>query len=771
MACFGSKALQSRRPKTHNLVYSSDTAGEDHLSKQGRKKKSKNRRLGKRRCAFSEDQPAENPPGKLPDKIVKAQTSLKHQSASMAQKMILRKQVDPETAKYFSEIANLFEGTGVDLEERSVICCNALEETRGKELEIATDYIISHTLQTLLEGCELYQLCGFLESCANEFPFIAMDKSGSHVAETALRSLGVVVLNPVKIMCSPYGSHVLRSLLCLCKGVPLDSSREFHVRKSSNILAERLNLRATCLVGDKPPDLQKGFPDLLKYLVSEMLKCAREDIRILQVDQYSSFVLQTALKLLTGEDQELMHVIPVLLGCPEKTFMEGDTIESTVVKDILALLKDTAYSHLMEVILEVAPNTLFNEILTKIFKNSLYEVSCHHCGSFVVQALISSTRCRGQMELIWDEIGPKFKELLEMGRSGVIASLLAASQRLHTFEDQCCEALAAAVCSENESSRCIVPRILFLDGYFSCEDKSNWSWPKADKMHVLGCLILQTVFRYPSELIQPYVISIISMEADHVLEVAKDAGGGRVLESFLGSDASAKHKRKLLVKLKGQFRELSMHPSGSFIVEKCFTTSNVSLKETIASELLAVRVQLSKTKQGPHLLRKLDIDGFATRPDQWRLRQASKQTAYKEFYAEFGSDKTGSPVNSSFLAQSILHPVQPKGLKKMRKEIDQSLVSVSTSSLGFSAVKQHEQKAKQGNKKISQHDLVDALRDGNKYKTKKRKSVEAENAVHSCNSTANVGDVQRLPQSLNRKDNKRHQQDSQSKISVKKSKR
>ncbi|XP_010271078.1 PREDICTED: pumilio homolog 23 isoform X3 [Nelumbo nucifera] len=731
MACFGSKALQSRRPKTHNLVYSSDTAGEDHLSKQGRKKKSKNRRLGKRRCAFSEDQPAENPPGKLPDKIVKAQTSLKHQSASMAQKMILRKQVDPETAKYFSEIANLFEGTGVDLEERSVICCNALEETRGKELEIATDYIISHTLQTLLEGCELYQLCGFLESCANEFPFIAMDKSGSHVAETALRSLGVrlqdreaysiiqstltkicqvVVLNPVKIMCSPYGSHVLRSLLCLCKGVPLDSSREFHVRKSSNILAERLNLRATCLVGDKPPDLQKGFPDLLKYLVSEMLKCAREDIRILQVDQYSSFVLQTALKLLTGEDQELMHVIPVLLGCPEKTFMEGDTIESTVVKDILALLKDTAYSHLMEVILEVAPNTLFNEILTKIFKNSLYEVSCHHCGSFVVQALISSTRCRGQMELIWDEIGPKFKELLEMGRSGVIASLLAASQRLHTFEDQCCEALAAAVCSENESSRCIVPRILFLDGYFSCEDKSNWSWPKADKMHVLGCLILQTVFRYPSELIQPYVISIISMEADHVLEVAKDAGGGRVLESFLGSDASAKHKRKLLVK-------------------------------------------------------------FATRPDQWRLRQASKQTAYKEFYAEFGSDKTGSPVNSSFLAQSILHPVQPKGLKKMRKEIDQSLVSVSTSSLGFSAVKQHEQKAKQGNKKISQHDLVDALRDGNKYKTKKRKSVEAENAVHSCNSTANVGDVQRLPQSLNRKDNKRHQQDSQSKISVKKSKR
>lgn len=100
-----------------------------------------------------------------------------------------RKQVEPETAKYFLEITNLFEGGGVDLEERSVICGNALEETRGKEFELATDYIISHTLQTLLEGCDVDHLCGFLRSCAKDFPFLAMDRSGSHVAETAIKSL------------------------------------------------------------------------------------------------------------------------------------------------------------------------------------------------------------------------------------------------------------------------------------------------------------------------------------------------------------------------------------------------------------------------------------------------------------------------------------------------------------------------------------------------------------------------------------------------------
>lgn len=100
-----------------------------------------------------------------------------------------RKPVDPETSKYFSEIANLFESNEIDMEERSSLCSNALEETRGKELELATDYIISHTLQTLIEGCEVDCLCAFLRSCAKNFPLIAMDRSGSHVAESAIRSL------------------------------------------------------------------------------------------------------------------------------------------------------------------------------------------------------------------------------------------------------------------------------------------------------------------------------------------------------------------------------------------------------------------------------------------------------------------------------------------------------------------------------------------------------------------------------------------------------
>ncbi|KAL4332418.1 hypothetical protein GQ457_07G030710 [Hibiscus cannabinus] len=608
------------------------------------------------------------------DETGKIKKSFKHHNYSDSQAPIIRKQVDPETAKYFSEIANLFESQGVDVDERSVICGNALEEARGKELELATDYIISNYLESLLDGCNVDNLCSFLRGCANVFPAIAMDRSGSHVAETALKSLArhvqdseaytiieetlemickVIVVNPVDLMCNCYGSHVLRSFLCLCKGVPLDSS-EFHGTKGSKVLAERLNFRVSHLDVNDSQQFQKGFPNLLKFLVSGIVNCTTEDMKTLQVDQYSSLVLQASLKLLAGDDQELLQIIPVILGCNKQNIVEGKLIDTIIAGETVEAMKETAFSHLMEVILEVAPESLYNVMFTKLLKNKLFELSSDPCGNFVVQALIAHARTKDQMEMIWEELGLKFADLLGMGRPGIIASLIAACQRLQTHEYKCCEALAAAVGSKSETSKFIVPRILFLDSYFSNYDKSSWNWPAGAKMHVMGSLILQAIFKFQSEWIQPYILSITSLEAEHVLETAKDARGARVVEAFLASNASTKQKRRLVVKLRGHFGELAMQLSGSFTVERCFSAGSLSQKEAIASELLAVRTELSKTKQGPHLLRKLDIDRYSTKPDQWRSKQASKESTYQEFYAAFGSTDYRSTKGNKFCSDASM---------------------------------------------------------------------------------------------------------------------
>jgi nucleolar protein 9 len=313
----------------------------------------------------------------------------------------IRKQVDPETTKYLSQIANLFESDGVALEERSLICANALEETKGKEFEIATDYILSHTLETILQGCDVDNLCAFLHSSANQFPFIAMDRSGSHVAQTAINSLAshlqyddqhthslveealtlicnVIAANSLDVMCNCYGSHVLRTLLCLCKGVPLDKSG-FYLSKSTTALAERLNFKQFSSNKDA---FHSGFPILLNSLVSQMFNHATKYIKSLQLDQFSSLVFQvwysihvvdhiillrqnisnfiltlftfnnewqTTLRVLAGNDELLLDVIPILLGCKNKNNAEGNLIETAVVPELKNLFKEPGFSHLMEV--------------------------------------------------------------------------------------------------------------------------------------------------------------------------------------------------------------------------------------------------------------------------------------------------------------------------------------------------------------------------------------------------------------------------------------
>lgn len=67
---------------------------------------------------------------------------------------------------------------------------------------------------------------------------------------------------------------------------------------------------------------------------------------------------------------------------------------------------------------------------------------------------------------------------------------------------------------------------------------------------------------------------------------------------------------------------------------------------------------------------------FAKRPDQWKLRQASKQSALKEFYDAFGPPETKFSETKNFLADAS-RKSQPDKMKEMRKEIDSSLAYVA----------------------------------------------------------------------------------------------
>eukprot|EP01018_Ginkgo_biloba_P005288 Gb_27619 [translate_table: standard] len=157
-------------------------------------------------------------------------------------------------------------------------------------------------------------------------------------------------------------------------------------------------------------------------------------------------------------------------------------------------------------------------------------------------------------------------------------------------------------------------------------------------MSVLGCLMLQSIFKYPNEFIQQFCSSFASMEVDHIVEAAKDPGGSRVIEAFLSSNAPLKHKHRVISKFRGHFGQFAQQPSSSFTVAKCFLAADVALKEVITSELASVQGELSRSKHGSHLLKNCDVARYAKGPDQWRSSQSSKQSTRQAFAQVFGSE-------------------------------------------------------------------------------------------------------------------------------------
>lgn len=140
---------------------------------------------------------------------------------------------------------------------------------------------------------------------------------------------------------------------------------------------------------------------------------------------------------------------------------------------------------------------------------------------------------------------------------------------------------------------------------------------------------------------------------------------------------------------------------------------------------------------------------FATRPDQWRSNQASKQSAYKDFYDTFGSSEAKSSKSDGFLADTSKHSSRPKDLKEMRKEIDHDLSS-GVPFLSMSGINSKPKRADQHGGKYAKISVDDDIRKAKSMKFNKKKRS------HGGSESAAAAD-----QSFNKMEKKRKRKDSQ----------
>ncbi|KAK9132506.1 hypothetical protein Scep_012034 [Stephania cephalantha] len=239
---------------------------------------------------------------------------------------------------------------------RSLLCV-----CKGVSVDALEDFHTTKKSATLVKrlSTNAAQSSGNISQVQNGFPellkflIVEMLKNVEHnLATLRVNQYGSLVLqevvaNALDLMCSRYGSHVLRSLLCVCKGVSVDALEDFHTTKKSATLVKLLSTNAAQSSGNISR-VRMAFQSCLNFSIVEMLKNVEHNLATLRVNQDGSLVLQTALRLLVGEDQELMQIIRVLIGFHDEND-EDQNLKAIVAQDMVKLLDDNAYSHLMEV--------------------------------------------------------------------------------------------------------------------------------------------------------------------------------------------------------------------------------------------------------------------------------------------------------------------------------------------------------------------------------------------------------------------------------------
>ena len=189
---------------------------------------------------------------------------------------------------------------------------------------------------------------------------------------------------------------------------------------------------------------------------------------------------------------------------PPEDAPDGELLIDLSSDDMKMLMQSRSGSHLLEVIVRVAPKTLGAEIWRRFFRDKLMSISKHQVANFVLQSVLGSSKDPAVIASAVSELSALFGTLLYENRAGVIAALLAACLRLKTNEKDCCKALARGVTFKLEKKNATAEN--GSEGGSRKGGKSQLARallflgnPAHGRCSVLGAAMMQTLAKYPAD--------------------------------------------------------------------------------------------------------------------------------------------------------------------------------------------------------------------------------------------------------------------------------
>ncbi|ORX72330.1 hypothetical protein DL89DRAFT_265918 [Linderina pennispora] len=475
--------------------------------------------------------------------------------------------------------------------------------TRDDTLRLVIHRFSSHVLQSLL----LLTASALERECRGEssdFPPESDDQEDG--VRTPLPTFEQLVLGLTEmlkphwqsLMVNEYASHVLRVLLLVLAGDPIEDP-------SSKAKSGIKSRRSTKYMEDR-----NGLPSQDKAL-------QRKRRRMLANDKLGSHVLQLMITLQAARTSVEYpgSLLDKLLMVDHENTRRDNYIRS--------MLEDVVGSHFLEITLRIASPALLQRLYTRYFRGSLSELGFHPISNFVVQSLLSNAKS--------PEIEPLVHDLLFKNRPGVIRALIESCVRLKAGYSELINALNKGLGATTTNERKeLINLLAFLITYQDFVRADYNTLP----FKLQGSLILQALLQFPVEGMRPILESYFAQEPMKIYSWAKDPSGSHIVEAIIRSpQVPLKQKRRILRQYESHYADLAMRQY-----------SDLKYKETIMAELLQRETQLNDSMFGRIVASKCKLDQYKRRADEWRERERGNERK-KNMFADI-LDDTGLVAES-----------------------------------------------------------------------------------------------------------------------------
>lgn len=447
------------------------------------------------------------------------------------------------------------------------------------------------------------------------------------------------------LMTDRFASHVLRVLLVVLAGLPLEKQNNKSTLKSKR--KENISVAGT----EKSQEwtLQKrtvpqSFLDALGKVINDSVAgLDSATLRTLAEHPTGNPTLQLLLQLeLTqfgkSRAKDETSIIRKLL--PDDPIVEGTESASF----INGLVYSTVGSRLLETIIEHAPGKMFKAIYAEFFKERMGSLARNEIAAYVAAKVLARLN-KEDLEEAMRQIVEQIPNLVERNRTAILKTLI---ERCAVRGVNMAPIKAQLERAYSGSTGFEITRILKLHEAPSEDGKSDSKHAQTHPDKVHGSLLAQAMMAVPGPLGDLVFDSLARLGTPLSLKIARDPTASRTLQAALTSpNASVIFRRKAIQQFYGHVGELALDPAASHVIDAVWqgTHGLAFIRERIAEELAENEAALRESFVGRAVWRNWQMDLYRRRRGDWV--KAARYTAGNDGFQSFPDPNGDAPATQA----------------------------------------------------------------------------------------------------------------------------